>query len=373
MTKKAIAAGHICVDITPVFPPQDIRQPGDLLIPGKLLNVGPAEVSIGGAVANTGLAMKLFGADVSLMGKVGDDMFGTLIADSLKEYDADDGLIVSPGSSTSYTVVLAMPGIDRIFLHHPGANDTFSAEDIPQAMLKEAALFHFGYPPLMASMYENGGAELEEVLRRAKDAGCATSLDMAAVDPNAAAGQADWRSILERVIPYTDIFVPSAEELCFMLDRPRFAQWQTRADGRDVTEILDIDSDIVPLAEELLRMGAKIVMIKCGTPGIYLRTASADALEKISPQLELNAAAWADQCRFEKSYVPERVLSGTGAGDSCIAALLTAMLRGYGPERSLHLAAAAGACCVTSYDARGGLKTFDEMERMIDAAWAKIG
>ena len=52
---------------------------GELLSPGKLLEVGAADVHTGGSVANTGLAMKKLGADVSLMGKVGKDAFGNMI------------------------------------------------------------------------------------------------------------------------------------------------------------------------------------------------------------------------------------------------------------------------------------------------------
>ena len=71
MKKKVIAAGHICLDITPVFPGKSTASLGDILSPGKLVNVGQADVHTGGSVANTGLAMKFFGADVSLMGKIG--------------------------------------------------------------------------------------------------------------------------------------------------------------------------------------------------------------------------------------------------------------------------------------------------------------
>ena len=44
----------------------------------------------------------------------------------------------------------------------------------------------------------------------------------------------------------------------------------------------------------------------------------------------------------------------------------------YAPERCLQLATAAGACCVTAYDALSGLLPFEEMERRIDAGWAKL-
>lgn len=74
---------------------------------------------------------------------------------------------------------------------------------------------------------------------------------------------------------------------------------------------------------------------------------------------------------FEKSYVPEQLLSGTGAGDTSIAAFLTAVLDGYSPEMAMHLAAAAGASCVAAYDALSGLRPFAELEEKIRKGWAK--
>ena len=369
--KKVIAAGHICLDITPMFPDRKAQHPGEILSPGKLLEVGAADVHTGGSVANTGLAMKKLGADVSLMGKVGKDAFGNMILDILKKHDADTDMLIEEGEETSYSVVLAIPGIDRIFLHNAGANRHFKAADIPQEKLEEAALFHFGYPPLMPEMYEDNGAELVSLMKRAKAAGVATSLDMAAVDENAPAGQADWKEILKNVLPFVDFFVPSVEELCFMLDRERFHEWQERADGRDITEILDVEKDIRPLAEQCMEFGAKVLLIKCGVPGMYLRTADKNSLEKTGSKAELSADVWSEKEIFEKSYVPDRVRSGTGAGDSSIAAFLTAMLEGSEPEEALHLAAATGACCVTEYDALSGLKPFDELRAKIAAGWAK--
>lgn len=371
MDKKIIAAGHVCLDITPVFPGGNVRQADDLLQPGKLIEMNAADVHTGGSVSNTGLGMKLLGADVSLMGKVGDDAFGAIVADIFASHGASEGLLVAEGQTTSYSVVLAMPGIDRIFLHHPGANNTYCADDVPEEALREAALFHFGYPPIMKNMYRNNGAELVRLMKKAQAAGAATSLDMAAIDPSSDAAAADWREILQNVLPYVDFFVPSAEELCFMLDRERFAEWQRRAQGGDITETLDIENDIRPLAEECLKMGVKAVLVKCGRPGMYIRTAGREALEKISPRVELNIADWAEREHFEESYVPDRVLSGTGAGDTSIAAFLVAMLRGYPFARVMNLAAAAGAACVTAYDALSGLLPLGELEKRILAGWEK--
>lgn len=374
--RKAVVAGHICIDITPVFPKPEEgsgkKSLGQLLIPGKLLHVEQAQVNTGGAVANTGLAMKLLGVDVKLMGKVGEDAFGGMVLNLVKKYGAStEGMVVSRESSTSYTVVVAAPGIDRVFLHHPGANDTFTAQDIQEEALADAALFHFGYPPIMKSMYEHDGDELVKVFRKVKAQGIATSLDLAAVDPSSEAGRADWKKILTRVLPYVDFFVPSVEELCYMLDPERFREWNERAEGGDVTEILDLERDVKPLAGQCMELGAKVLLLKCGAPGMYYRTASREVLEGIGPRAELSLEDWADREGFEQSYVPEKILSGTGAGDTSIAAFLTGMLEGRPLKRCLQLSAATGACCVAAYDSLSGLKPLEELERKIDAGWEK--
>lgn len=372
MKKKVIAAGHICLDITPVFPEMKAESLDQVLSPGKLLQMDRADVHTGGAVANTGLAMKKLGADVRLAGKIGKDAFGELILNILKKYDAQDGMTVSEGESTSYSVILAVPGIDRIFLHNPGANDSFCADDIQDELLKDAALFHFGYPPLMRSMYQNDGQELVKLLQKVKRAGTAVSLDMAAVDPGTEPGRTDWKTILEKTLPFVDFFMPSAEELCYMLDRERFYQWQERARGGDVTQILDPEKDIRPLAEMCMDMGCQILLIKCGAPGMYFKTADSRHLEPLCSNLEMDPALWGGREIFERSYIPERILSGTGAGDTSIAAFLTAVLKGCGPEECLHLAAAAGASCVAEYDALSGIGTLRELEEKINRGWKKI-
>ena len=203
----------------------------------------------------------------------------------------------------------------------------------------------------MRHMYEDGGAELAEIFRRVKGLGLTTSLDMAAVDPDSEAARADWEEILENVLPYVDYFVPSAEELCFMADRERYQEWLARAGGGDVTAVLRWEEDIRPLARKVLAMGARNLLIKCGAPGLYYTDGTREL--------------------FERSYRPDRVLSGTGAGDTSIAAFLKALMDGYSVEDCLHLAAATGASCVEAYDALSGLHPFEELLRKIEAGWEK--
>lgn len=323
--KKVVVAGHICLDITPVIQgKRKYERFDELLIPGKLVNTGHADVHTGGAVANTGLALKCLGADVTLLGKVGNDAFGALVKQIIDGYGAG-GLIVDESGSTSYSVVLAAPGLDRVFLHNPGTNNSFCCSDVPDNVLDGAELFHFGYPPLMRRMYENEGSELTALFKRIKKRGILTSLDMAAVDPDSEAGKADWRKILENTLPYVDYFAPSLDEVSYMLQRS----------GQDVKK----------LANELIDMGAGTVLIKCGTDGMYFKCADDEGMQPCIPA--------------------PFVASATGAGDTAIAAFLMGLLNGKSVRDSALLAAAEGACCVTAYDAISGLKSYSELEEMI--------
>ena len=223
----------------------------------------------------------------------------------------------------------------------------------------------------MKSMYENDGAEVVEMFSEIKKLGVFTSMDMAAVDEDSPSGKADWDGILKRVLPYVDFFVPSVEELAYKIDKKRFYEWKERAAGRDFTTVLDVEKDIKPLAEKLLEYGAKVVLIKCGVPGLFLGTADVKRLEELDDLLEGGAKAWANLRVFEKSYKPEKVLSGTGAGDTSIAAFLQAIVTGHSSKECLQLATATGASCVAAYDALSGLKSFEELKEKIQNGWEK--
>jgi sugar/nucleoside kinase (ribokinase family) len=369
--RKVIVAGHICLDITPIFPETCRGEISQLFVPGKLINMENAQVHIGGAVANTGLAMAFFGSDVQLMGKVGQDEFGENITRIVKSYGVSERMIVSNTSHTSYSIVLALPAHDRIFLHYPGANDTFEYEDLDMDTIQKAALFHFGYPPLMHRLYINDGKELTKIFRTVSNAGVVTSLDMAAVDPHSPAGSTDWTVILRNTLPFVDIFAPSVEELLFMFERKKYEQLVQDAQGQDLTAIINIQSDVKPLAETAIGMGAKMVMIKCGEPGLYFKTASAEQVSRLENKLGFSLTGWANRELFEASYVPEHVVSATGAGDVTIAAFLTSLLLKYPLETCLRYATASGACCVEAYDSLSGLKPLKAIQEKIDAGWKK--
>jgi len=367
MSDKVMVAGHICLDITPIFLNQEVNSLDKILEAGKLVEMKDVDVHAGGCVSNTGLAIKKFGAEVSFVAKIGNDYFGKIVQSIFRENGADESLMVSENVSTSYSIVIALPGMDRIFLHNPGANSAFIAEDIDEKKLENTALLHFGYPSIMKLIYEKDGYELVKIFQKAKRAGTLTSLDMAAVDPSSEAGKVDWRKVLENVLPYVDFFAPSIEELCFMLDRPHYESLVAKADGKDMTGVLDIEQDVKPLAEMCIELGAKVLIIKCGSAGIYYCSAKGDLLESLSSRIKIET--WAGICGFQKSFKVDRVLSGTGAGDTSIAAFLISMLNGKSFKESVTLAAATGACCVEQYDALSGIKSLEQIQARIDAGW----
>ena len=156
-----------------------------------------------------------------------------------------------------------------------------------------------------------------------------------------------------------------------MPDRNRFAQWQEQAKGKDIIHILCLEQDVRPLANRLLEMGAKVLFIKCGVSGAYYRTANSDFMKKLCAEQDLNASDWVDKEGFVESYLQPNVVSGTGAGDTSIAAYLTSMLESKSLVCCVQLVAAAGVCCVSTIDSLSGLVPLCELEARIEAGWEK--
>ncbi len=360
--EKVMVAGHICLDITPVFPDKMTGSFADILAPGKLVNVDNAVLGTGGAVSNTGGTMLKLGLDAILNGKVGKDSFGELIKSIVGAENTKSFREVA-GQSSSYSVVLALPGIDRVFLHHTGTNDTFTSDDIDYETLKECCLFHFGYPTLMRQMFLNKGHELIEMYRRAKECSVITSLDMTVPDPVSESGQVDWREILVKTLPYVDVFLPSVEEIAYMLNRDLFEQRKKQADGNDPVLAYAAD-DFALLAGELIGMGVKIAAIKAGINGYYLQTASANKWDTLGKQIDLNQ--WSQRQLWAPSYHIEQVASATGAGDATIAGFLTAIIRDLEPIRALKAANCLGWQNVREFDSLSGIEDWQATLDYID-------
>ncbi len=369
--RSAIVAGHLCLDIIPQFDPNIYFDFKTQFQPGGLTRVGPAIFSTGGAVSNTGLVLNKLDIPTTLIGKIGADYYGQAVQQILSQHGSDltRGIVTDPSAFTSYTIVINPPGIDRIFMHCPGPNDTFSAGDIPLDQVAKASLFHFGYPPMMKSIYQDLGVELARIFQEAKSTGVTTSLDMCMPDLAGDSGQVDWIAVLKNTLPNVDIFVPSLDELLFMLDPNTFEHFQATIGIRAM--LLENPSLLNRLSDQLLEMGARIILLKLGDCGAYLRTADASLLQHIGRAQPADLQSWSNRELWAPCF-RVKVVGTTGSGDSTIAGFLSALLRDLPPEQALTSAVAVGACNVEAADALSGVPAWEQVQERIAAGWDRL-
>jgi sugar/nucleoside kinase (ribokinase family) len=354
-----VVAGHICLDIIPDWRIGSIKT----IIPGHILEMSGLKLSTGGAVANTGIALKKLGISTALLGKVGADAFGKVILEILKKEDKTlaENMIISGNEVSSYTIVLNPPGTDRVFLHYPGPNHTFTANDIPYEKIKSSRIFHFGYPPLMQKFYENDGKELVKMFQRIRKMKIITSLDMAMPDPESPAGRVDWFKFFKNVLPLVDIFMPSIDELLYMLRPEKFYKISEKKERFDMVLLNQ-------LAGQLIDYGTKVVAIKLGDQGLHLRT---HQTQKSNLSSIINHQDWDYRQLLSPCFATE-VKGTTGSGDATIAGFLAQLLEGGEPEKCITLATAVGACCVEAIDATDGIRPLPEIIKRVTSGWERL-
>ncbi|MCD8160952.1 MAG: carbohydrate kinase family protein [Clostridiales bacterium] len=360
------------MDICPAFSPlPTYAPPTHLLGPGNIIKVKRATVHTGGSIGNTGLALKLLGNEVQLIGKIGSDAFGRIVQNDLQHAEAADHLIIDKSSSTAYSIFISVPGTAPFILHNAGANEGFLNIDVTDSALLEAELFHFGYPPIMRGMYQDDGIELATLFRRAKTFGCITSLDFSSLDPDSDGGLVDWPTILKGVLPYVDFFIPRFVDLCWVLNRERYNALLGDGAPSGIVDHVVLRRDAAPLAQWALEQGCGAVLVKSGATGLYLRTSCQGRVARFCDGHGLNARLWANREIVQPSFKADTFLSDTGAGEVCVAAFLTALLNGERPDACVSLAAAEGASCVSSSEVLGGLLTIPQLKRLILAGWER--
>jgi sugar/nucleoside kinase (ribokinase family) len=370
-TIDAVVAGHICLDVIPGLGATSQDGFEQRFRPGHLVEVGPAVIATGGAVSNTGLALHKLGVSTRLMGKVGDDLLGQVVRQVVAAHGGAlvDGMVIDGAASTSYTIIIDPPNVDRAFLHYPGANDAFGAADVRYDVVAKARLFHLGYPPLLRQTFQDGGAQLVDIFRRVKDLGTSTSLDMTFPDPSSEAGRADWVSILRAVMPSVDVFMPNIEEILFMLRRETYEELVRAADGDTFLETIT-PALLADVAGELLSMGGTVVGFKLGSRGLYVRTADEAAIESLGAARPSDTSRWANRELWAPCFQVE-VAGTTGAGDAAIGGFLAGLLRDLSLEEATTAAVAVGACNVETADAVSGIRPWDETWRRVQDGWAR--
>jgi sugar/nucleoside kinase (ribokinase family) len=315
--KRALVAGHICLDLTPRL------RSLPSLTPGALVDVGAMTLSPGGCVANTGGDLAALGAPVAVSADIGSDALATALEDLLAQKGLDTSGFRRTELATSYSIVVQAPGTDRVFWHHVGANAGFDGTGVD---IGEADLLHVGYPSLLPALVAGGGMPLCALLSRASDAGLTTSLDLAVVDGEGRA-QVDWRSILAAVLPVTDVITPSIDDL-------------TSAFG---STIVPNAAGLLEAARDLIAKGAAIALVSAGTRGMALATASASRFARGGRVLSALDPSWHDRDEFVSVAAIDHPVTTTGAGDAATAGFLYALLTALSPERALQLAAATAS------------------------------
>ena len=320
---SVLVAGHLCIDITPEL--TDVPE----LVPGQLYEIGSAQLTLGGCVANTGLALAR-GRDTDPRLRDGSAMtrWVEIARRLLAEQGVDlEGITTTAGAATSYSIVLQLPGHDRTFWHHPGANAAFTGREVN---LDGVDILHLGYPPLLPELLADDAAPLLNLLKEARSRQITTSLDLAVVDPRSRAAAVDWRRVFARIMPYVDIATPSIDDL-------RSALAIARTPDDDLVE---------ECARRLVDDGCAVAVVSAGARGAYVVSAGADRLAAAGTALSSVRSTWSSTAEWVPAAEPRLVVSTTGAGDAASAGLLYGLAQGTGMRRASRLAARFAAATI---------------------------
>ena len=278
-----IVADHVSSPIS------HLPAPGELVLADQLL------LTIGGCAANVAVDLVKLGATAAVVGRVGGDVFGRVVADMLRERRVDvSALQTTPGLDTSQTLIVNVVGQDRRFIHTFGANAAFRAADVPAERAARCRVLYLGGYLLMGGVRPD---ELRAVFAAARRAGARTVLDV--VTP----GPGDYLPRLEAVLPEVDVFLPNNHEAELITGKP----------------------DPLAQAETFHRLGAKTAIVTLGDGGVVL----------VTEGRRLRAGA------FSVPFV-----DGSGGGDAFAAGYIDGLLRGLDAEGCLRRASAVGASCV---------------------------
>ena len=283
---------------------------------GRLIQVDPIEITTGGIVSNSGIAMSRLGMQVVALSYVGSDQWGSMLRERYRDEGlSGDHLVTHPESPTSTTAVLIDESGERSFAHCVGAPERLDRAFFIDRLdlFAKSRMMLLGYYSLMPGLE----TDLADIFAEIRQRGCLTALD--------AAGAGGSMQPLDDILPHLDVYVPS------------HAEASNQTGKTDPREIISVFRDHGAIG---------LLGVKLGSQGALLQTA---------------AGLWIEVQTVE---APGAVVDTTGAGDSFYAGLLTGLLREMNEADAGQLAAACGACCVTGLGATGGLRSYDETARL---------
>jgi sugar/nucleoside kinase (ribokinase family) len=299
--------GLIVADL--IAQPMDLRNPPPR---GGLVPLQSLQLTTGGNVCNTGIAMAKLGMRVAAAGAVGDDVLGRAVVDRMQTAGLDTSCVFTrPEAQTSATVVAVEPGGERCFFHTPGVTQLLDAEMFRRCLpvFRQCQWVQVGYFGLLPTLTP----QLPQALKELRAEAPATKIALDTVTPPAAA------DLLWPILPYVDLFAPSRTEAAVLTGE------------RDPARMAAAFREHMP-------PGAQIA-IKLDAEGCYVESDSS--------------------AKLIQAYKVD-VVDTTGAGDTWFAGLLTGLIRGMTMEQAARVANRAAGDCCTALGASAGVCSFDE-------------
>lgn len=284
----------------------------------------------GGAPANVLVAANKLGANTAFLGKVGNDMHGNFLRDTLKNENVNiDGLVLSNDAFTTLAFVDLNDNGERAFsfARKPGADTMMEKEEISLPILRDSHIFHIG----SLSLTDNPSkATTYYAIKKAKDFGSIISYD-----PNYRASlwesEEKAKNEMRSIIPYVDIMKISDEEITLLTD----------------------EKEVDVATEKLIGQGVEVVVITLGSEGAYVATKEGGC--------KVNGFA-------------SEVIDTTGAGDAFWGAFLYRVSKSKKNPSELKLnevaefayfANAVASICVEGFGAIASMPTMEEVEKRI--------
>lgn len=310
--KKLVSAGEIVVEIMADRVDQSLAEPG--LLHGPFPSGAPA-IFIAQAAR--------LGQPAGLISAVGDDDFGHLNIDRLRDWGADvSAIAVHKGQATGTAFVSYRADGSRHFVFNikNSAAGSIEIDEAAVALLAGADHFHVMGSSLFS---ERATSVILAGIEMVKRKGGTVSFD-----PNIRKEMIElpgMREALTKVLMLTDIFLPSGEELFIFTDA----------------------ADEASAVTEMLARGISAVIVKKGSAG----------------------AVYYDRHRQVTAQgFPVTEVDPTGAGDCFGAGFVSFWLRGAHPEDALRIACACGALAVTRKGPMEGIATLAEVQAFLDDA-----
>lgn len=158
-----VALGELLIDFTQ----NGISEQGNPLF----------EANPGGAPCNVLSIVSKLGHKTAFIGKVGNDSFGKQLKDVLEEVGIDASyLYMDKEVHTTLALVHTFADGDRdfAFYRNPGADMMLTEEEIPEELIRDSKIFHFG---TLSMTHEGVRAATKKALDIAKKSGCIISFD----------------------------------------------------------------------------------------------------------------------------------------------------------------------------------------------------